>query len=489
MKKSTKVILGAAGAAAAANCVHAATFKPAKKEIVSFSPETVDVEHACESISAAVQIKTVSYPDEEMIDFGEFDRFHKFLEERYPLIHKTLEKENVARASLIYKWKGKNPALEPIALLSHQDVVPISDGTLDDWVHEPFSGYNDGEFIWGRGTLDMKNHLICLMESVESLIAEGFEPERDVYLCFGHDEEIADSENSGAKIIAELLRDRGIRLDSVLDEGGAILPVNIKGIINAHIAGIGIAEKGYADFEITVETVGGHSSQPPKHSGLGELAQQIQRLENNQFKAEMMPFLKSLFENLGRRVSYPARLVTCNIKLLYPVLLNVLKQIPPAASLIRTTTAVTMASGSPAANVLPQRSSFIANFRAMPGTTTQDIENHIKKTVKGKNVTVKCLKKKEASNFSPTDSRAFKVIEDITNAEIDDAVVAPYLVMGGTDACFYEIISDNVYRYSPFAVNTELLLCTHSTNERLPVSSVDSALRFFKRYIRTLSES
>ena len=48
-----------------------------------------------------------------------------------------------------------------------------------------YEGYNDGEFIWGRGALDMKNHLISVMEAVETLLEEGFEPERDVYLLFG----------------------------------------------------------------------------------------------------------------------------------------------------------------------------------------------------------------------------------------------------------------------------------------------------------------
>ena len=29
-----------------------------------------------------------------------------------------------------------------------------------------------GEFIWGRGALDMKNHLISVMEAVETLLEE-----------------------------------------------------------------------------------------------------------------------------------------------------------------------------------------------------------------------------------------------------------------------------------------------------------------------------
>ena len=165
-----------------------------------------------------------------------------------------------------------------------------------------------------------------------------------------------------------------------------------------------------------------------------------------------------------------------------------MEQIPPSAALIRTTTGVTMAEGSPAANVLPQEASVTANFRMMPGTTTEDVEKHLRKVIKNKDVEIKCLKHKEASKFSSTDSRAFKVIEEICVRSDPDVIVAPYLVMGGTDACFYEPVCENIYRFAPFHVSTKLLLCTHATNERCPVAVLDEGVSFFKRYIRMLTK-
>ena len=137
----------------------------------------------------------------------------------------------------------------------------------------------------------------------------------------------------------------------------------MNGILDQYLAGIGVAEKGYADFEISVFSKGGHSSQPPQHTALGELADVIQDLENHQCKSKMTGMVYSLFQKIGRNVSYPARIVTCNLWLLKPLVLAVMKKIPPAASLIRTTTGATMAQGSPAANVLPQRASVTVNFR------------------------------------------------------------------------------------------------------------------------------
>lgn len=489
MSKTTKIAaLGVLGAAAGVNAVRALKFKPENVDYGTAPEEKVDAARAAEHLSKAISIPTISYPEKSKVDFSKFEEFHKFLEESYPLLHKTLSKEIINEASLMYCWKGTRSDLDPIALLSHQDVVPISAGTEEDWEHPAFSGFNDGEFIWGRGALDMKNHLIGVMEAVETLLEEGFQPERDVYLLFGQDEEVVASGESGAKAMMETLQSRGIHLDSVIDEGGAVLPVNIKGVLeNKNLVGVGIAEKGYLDIEISVNAKGGHSSQPPKHSALGELAEVIRDLENHQFKAEIMPFVSDLFSGLGRNCTYPVRLVTCNIPYLKPVIKEVMKQIPPAACLIRTTTAVTMANGSPAANVLPQKASVVVNFRQMPGTTTADVVEHIRKVVRNKDIEIKVLKTKEASKFSPTDARPFQIIKEICMQDDKNNVVAPYLVMGGTDACFYEPICENILRYSPYKVSVALLRCTHGTNERIPVAAIGPGVAFFKKYIKKAS--
>ncbi|MDD6021439.1 MAG: M20/M25/M40 family metallo-hydrolase [Acutalibacteraceae bacterium] len=486
--KKRYAALGAVGALTAVNMVRAARFVPEKVEHEVFEKENVNPERYRKHLSEAIRIKTISHANPEETDWAEFDKFREFLLSAYPLISQNLSLETVGRANLIFRWKGKDPSLDPIALLSHQDVVPLEDGTEDDWTHPAFDGFDDGEFIWGRGALDMKNHLIAVMEAVETLLEEGFEPERDVYLLFGENEEVMSTIDSGAMKIVDTLKSRGVHLDSVLDEGGAMLPVNIKGVINNKIlAGIGIAEKGYADFEISVRGKGGHSSQAPKHTAIGKLADVIKDIENHQFKANISENVFELFSEIGKNCTYPARLVTCNLRLLKPVMKAVMTQIPPAASFVRTTTGITMAEGSPTANVLPQKASITANFRMMPGTTVEDVEKHIKKVVRNKDIEVKLVKGKNPSSFSPTDSRCFNIIKRLALAENENAIVAPFLVMGGTDAYHYQPICENIYRYAPFRASSELLLTTHGTNERLPVECVEDCVAFFKRYVRLAS--
>ena len=489
MDKKLKAGIAAAaiGSAVAANLVKAKKFVPEAKISEPLPEERLDIDRYTKNLSDAIKIKTISNVDEEKVDWSAFDALHKLFEERYPLVHKTLKKEVVGKASLLYTWEGKNPSLDPIALLGHQDVVPVSAGTEQDWEHDPFGGEIADGYVWGRGAVDMKNHVLAVLESVETLIEDGFEPERTVYLCFGHNEEVVASPNNGAKKMSALLESRGVHLDSVLDEGGAILPIKVPGIIDKNLAGIGIAEKGYCDYKISLTAKGGHSSTPPKHTALGKMADVIKDIENNQFKSEITPVVDGILDRVGRNTSFLARNVLCNVKYLKPALKIVMSNIPAAASFVRTTTAVTMAEGSPQANVLPQKASVSVNFRIMPGMTIADIKTHLEKVIKNKNVEIELLGGQEPSNISPTDSRAFKAIEDICYRMNNNNVAAPYLVMGGTDARNYQNICENVYRYSPFLLPTSILQTTHGTNERIAVSSFPDALSFFKRYIKTLA--
>ena len=482
-----KIILIVLAVFIVVTAIRAAFFKIKRPEANPLPKENIDSERVQRHLSEAIQIKTISNVDESKVDWNEFDRFHKFLEKEFPLTHKTLKREDISTASLLYTWEGKNPELDGIAFLSHQDVVPITEGTLDDWTHPPFDGYNDGEFIWGRGALDMKNHLICVIEAVESLLEEGFVPERTIYLCFGHNEEIVAGKNNGAQAIMETLKARGVHLDSVIDEGGAILPANVKGILKGNLTGVGVAEKGNTDIKITVHAKGGHSSQPPKHTAVGLVSDVVHDLEKHQFHAKMLPMVKDMFNLIGKHMTYPARLVMCNLPIIKPLVLAIAKKIPPAASFIRTTTACTMLEGSPAANVLPQTASVTVNFRQLPGTTTEDLFKHIRKVVRNKDIDIEFIKGKEASKVSPTNTRAFQTLTDLSHSMNKDNIVAPYLVMGGTDSYHYEDICENIYRYAPFTVDTELLLTTHSTNERCPVEQLTEGVQFFKRYMRRMA--
>ena len=78
-------------------------------------------------LSGMVRFPTVSSPDTSLTDYSVFDKFREYLEDAYPLVHKTLERTKIARASLLYRWKSEAPKKKPILLMTHQDAVPAGD--------------------------------------------------------------------------------------------------------------------------------------------------------------------------------------------------------------------------------------------------------------------------------------------------------------------------------------------------------------------------
>ena len=171
------MIAGGIGIAAAAgvgvSMLRAATTYKVKpmKDAEGYPDEKADVERYINNLSKAIQIPTISNFNDDLVDWSKFDEFHAFLEEAYPLIHSKLEKTIISKKSLVFHWKSAHPEKEPICMLAHQDVVPVSKGTEEDWTYPAFSGTVADGFVWGRGALDIKNHLIGVMEAVETSLS------------------------------------------------------------------------------------------------------------------------------------------------------------------------------------------------------------------------------------------------------------------------------------------------------------------------------
>ena len=150
---------------------------------------------AVERLAGGIRIPTVSDAIDRTDD-NPFQAFKAYLPQAYPAIYSQLDTLTINEYGLVFRWPGKNPALPPILLCSHYDVVPVlnydpsaPDAPLPGWDYPPFSGAVADGRIYGRGTLDMKGMLFSILEATDSLLAEGFRPERDVWIALGFDEE------------------------------------------------------------------------------------------------------------------------------------------------------------------------------------------------------------------------------------------------------------------------------------------------------------
>jgi len=459
---------------------------PSRQLAVAPAPKLdIDLQAAAKRLAGAIPIRTVSSLDDPAANLAEFDRLHAYLEQNFPKVHATLKKEVVGQKALLYTWTGSDAAAKPIALMAHQDMVPIAPGTEKAWSVDPFGGEIKDGFVWGRGTLDNKGNLFAQMEAIELLIAGGFKPRQTIYLVMGDDEEV--SGLRGAQPIAELLKSRGVKLDWVLDEGLLVLDGVLPGL-SKPAALIGLAEKGYATFFLSLDTAPGHSSMPPAHSAIGSMSAALARLEANPMPGGIQGVAGQMFGTLAPEMSGINRVMLSNLWLTAPLVEGLLQKSPSSNAMLRTTTALTIVRAGNKDNVLPGRAEAAVNFRVLPGDTIDSVEAHLRKQLGNDEIKIKRYPgNSEASPVSPTDSTGYRAIEQAVRQSFPDAIVAPGLMTAATDSRHFSIVSDAVFRFSPFRMKNEDLARFHGTNERLAISNYGEMIGFYHQLLRNTS--
>jgi carboxypeptidase PM20D1 len=452
-------------------------------DVPALAPIAVDEKAAAESLAVAVRAKTISSGTDAALNADQFAALHAHLQARYPKLHVALKREVVAGLSLLYTWPGSDPAAKPILLLAHQDVVPVAPGTEADWQAEPFAGTIRDGFVWGRGAWDNKANLVSQMEAIEMLVASGFKPKCTVYLAFGADEEVAGLR--GAKAIAKLLADRQVKLDFVIDEGLLITEGVLPGL-KAPAAIVGIAEKGYMSVAIGVPATPGHSSMPPPPgtSAIAVMSAALSRLEDKQFPPRLQGVAREMFETVAPEMSGFGRVALSNLWLFGPVVRKQLEAGASTNAMLHTTTALTIVNAGNKENVLPGRAEATVNFRLLPGDTRESVMAHVKQAVANERIELKMLPGAvEPSKVAPTASASYRLIERTVRELFPGTIVAPGLMIGGTDSQHFEIVADHIYKFSPVRAKAEDLPRFHGTNERISTANLADLIRFYHRLV------
>lgn len=448
-------------------------------------------EAALDRLSRAVQIPTTTFQDSTEMDHAAFREFRAFMEEAYPNVHETMERERMGAQgyTLLYCWNGRDTTRSPIMLMGHYDVVPIEEGTRDEWSHPPYGGVREDGFLWGRGTLDDKSGTLSVFEAAEHLIQRGFQPEQTVYLLANHDEETGG--NRGAARVAEQLEKRGVQLDFVVDEGMPVAEEVIPNVASP-LAMIGVAEKGSLTLRLEVTREGGHASMPPRQTAIGELASAIHALKENPMPAHFGDLLRSTFEPVSSELPFVYRMGLANLWLFDPLIKSRLSRLPHTNAAMRTTIAPTIFRAGMKTNVLPAHAEGFINFRIHPQDSVRAVVDHVQKTIDNPDVEIERADRtrdREASLVSDLTTRSYRRLKLSIWETFGEIPVAPSMFVAATDSRYFHNLTRDIYRFRPIRARPSDRTRIHGTDERIRTENYLEMVQFQIRLLKNTTSS
>ena len=452
-------------------------FVPERVEREAPAPVSYDGEKAVCDLSEMIRCKTVSNIDESLDDEAEFEKFKALLPRLFPKVHEVCELIPVNKRALLFKWRGESDE-SPTVLMAHYDVVSVVD---ELWDKPAFDGIVEDGIIWGRGVIDTKGSLNAILQAAEQLISEGFVPSSDIYFAFGGNEEV---NGDGAPAIVNLFKEKGIVPGMVLDEGGAVVNGVFPGV-SAPCAVVGIAEKGMLNVSYEVNGGGGHSSAPLPNTPIDRLSKACVRLGKSPFKFTLTEPTRQMFDTLGRHSTFVYRMIFANLWCFAPIL-NLITRLSGGQinAIARTTLAFTQMEGSKGINVIPPYAKMASNSRILPGETMDSVLEKIKKTVNDGKINISIINGMNPSVISRTDCEGFERVKAAVADTWQEAIVSPFLMTACSDSRHWGVISDKVYRFSPFTLSKEEQATIHGNNERATVKAIQQAVEFYIRLIK-----
>ena len=445
------------------------------------APDKEKAALCAEKLSAMVRYDTTSYRD--VAEPDKFRGFHAVLRGLFPKVFECCEVFDID-GNLLLRWKGESSE-KPIMLMSHMDVVPAGPG----WSHAPFGGEISGGKVWGRGAADTKASVMAFYQAVEELLAEGYVPAQDVYLCSSCTEEVG---GDGAPKIVEWLRANGVRIAMLCDEGGGIISEPIGGI-PGNFAMVGVFEKGTGNLKFTARSTGGHASAPGKNTPVARLAKFIAHVEkHNPMTVKFSPEVEAMFARLAPYAAFPLHLVLGNLWLFKPILKRVMPMISPqGAAMLQTTVAFTMQRGSDGYNVIPQEAWVTANLRFIPHQNVAESVKVLTELAAKYDIETEVVDANDPSPSLDLEGRAFRITEEAIRRAFPGLPASPYVVTGATDSRFYDFNPDTCgacVRFAPVVFGPEQMKGMHGIDENIETNCLPGAVEYYKTLIRLQRE-
>jgi acetylornithine deacetylase/succinyl-diaminopimelate desuccinylase-like protein len=380
-------------------------------------------------------------------------------------------------AALVAHYRGSGKG-KPILLSGHMDVVAANP---KDWTRDPFQLVEENGYIYGRGTSDMKTGLVTLVETMMRFKREGFVPSREMILVFSGDEE---TDMASTRELAKRFHDAEFLLNA--DAGGGTFNDELKPVDYE----IQAAEKTYADFELTVTSPGGHSSEPTADNAIYRLAKALDRVAAYAFPVQHSEITLASLRAAGKHGSGPLAkaMLDFSAKPDDAKAAAVISADPAYVGQLRTTCVATMLEGGHALNALPQRAAANINCRIFPGVSVDSVQATLEKVVDDPTVKITVqLPPPVQSPASPLRDDIVAAVTATVRERFPGVEVVPGMSSGASDSMYFRNAGVPSYGVSPtFAKPNDSF--AHGLNEKLLASEVPAALDFWHGLLTKLAQ-
>lgn len=372
------------------------------------------------------------------------------------------------RGSLFARIEGADPEAGGLVVHGHVDVVPA---VAEDWTVPPFAGEIRDGWLYGRGTVDMKNMIGMMLAVVRHYRREGIVPRRPLLLAFFADEEAAGI--MGAKWVVRERPEIFDGMTQALSEvGGWSVPVD-----GRRLYPIAVAEKGVAWATVTAHGTAAHASRPTGDNAVAAIAGAVHRVADLDFPVQPTEANTALAAAVGRLAGGSGEVAEL------PDRLGVLGHFGPlvSASLSHTASPTVLSAGYKT-NVIPTEARAEIDCRVLPGgedTFRAEIEQEL-----GPDVTVEWIW--EPPIAAPADAPFVEVIREAVMQSDPDAMVVPYLLPASTDNKHLAPLGIDGYGFVPLRVPDEFDVFGHfhAVDERVPVDALHFGADVLARVLR-----
>jgi acetylornithine deacetylase/succinyl-diaminopimelate desuccinylase-like protein len=377
--------------------------------------------------------------------------------------------EGVAgRTNVVARWGGvAGTTRDPLLVHGHLDVVPAN---ADDWSVAPFSGEIQDGYLWGRGAVDMKDFDAMVLSVVRARARAGAAPERPLVLCFTADEEAGGHE--GAE---QIVRQRPDLLEGCTEGIGEV------GGWSATVRGrrfylVEAAEKGMAWMRLTATGNAGHGSMVHPDNAVTRLAQAVARIGAHQWPVQLTPAMQVLLSAVGELAGVEATPANAE---------DLVAEFGPATrmlgAVLRHTTNPTMLQSGYKVNVVPGEAVAHVDGRFLPGYEDEFFATLAELVGEGVDIDYVSRQHGLETSFDGdlTEAMSSSILE-----EDPGAVVAPYLMSGGTDAKHWKKLGMRCFGFAPLRLPSDLDFTAlfHGVDERVPTDALEFGARVLDRF-------